>query len=153
MERMHTRKEMTRAVFESTGFIDLDMIGAIEETGMKIEKIRISGGLARLNLISQIKADITGREVEVLSEFETTATGAAMMALYGQGVYASLPEAAENFVKVRMIIRPDRKNHEEYQELYHLYQETYKTLKPLFPKRMALAEKLYSGKKVKVENL
>lgn len=153
LERMHTRKEMTRAVFESTGFIDLDMIGAIEETGMKIEKIRISGGLARLNLISQIKADITGREVEVLSEFETTATGAAMMALYGQGVYASLQEAAEDFVKVRMIIRPDRKNHEEYQELYHLYQETYKTLKPLFPKRMALAEKLYSGKKVKVENL
>lgn len=153
LERMHTRKEMTRAVFESTGFIDLDMIGAIEETDIKIEKIRISGGLARLNLISQIKADITGREIEVLSEFETTATGAAMMALYGQGVYASLQEAAESFVKVRMIIRPDQKNREEYQELYHLYQETYKTLKPLFPKRMALAEKLYSRKKVRVENL
>ncbi len=153
LERMHTRKEMTRAVFESTGFIDLDMIGAIEETGMKIEKIRLSGGLARLNLISQIKADITGREVEVLSEFETTATGAAMMAFYGQGVYTSLQEAAENFVKVRMIIRPDQKNHEEYQKLYHLYQETYKTLKPLFPKRMELTQKLFSKKKVKVENL
>lgn len=153
LERMHTRKEMTRAVFESTGFIDLDMIGAIEETDIKIEKIRISGGLARLNLISQIKADITGREIEVLSEFETTATGAAMMALYGQGVYASLQEAAEGFVKVRMIIRPDQKNHEEYQELYHLYRETYRTLKPLFPKRTALAEKLYSRKKVRVENL
>lgn len=89
----------------------------------------------------------------MLSEFETTATGAAMMALYGQGVYTSLQEAAEDFVKVRMIIRPDRKSHEEYQELYHLYQETYKTLRPLFPQRMALAEKLYSRKKVKVENL
>lgn len=153
LERMHTRKEMTRAVFESTGFIDLDMIGAIEETGMEIKKIRFSGGLARLNLIAQIKADITGKEVEVLSEFETTATGAAMMALYGQGVYDSLQEAAESFVKVRMIIRPDQKNHEKYQDIYHLYQETYKTLKPLFPKRVALTEKLYSQKRVKVENL
>lgn len=153
LERMHTRKEMTRAVFESTGFIDLDMISAIEETGIKIDKIRLSGGLARLNLISQIKADITGREVEVLSEFETTATGAAMMALYGQGVYTSLQEAAEHFVKVRMIIRPDQKNHEKYQDIYHLYQKTYQTLKPLFPKRMALTEKLYSKKKVKIENL
>lgn len=153
LERMHTRKEMTRAVFESTGFIDQDMINAIEETGLKIHRIRLSGGLARLNLISQIKADITGREVEVLSEFETTATGAAMMALYGQGIYGSLQEAAEKFVKVRMIIRPDQKNHEKYLELYQLYKETYGTLKPLFPKRKMLTEKLYGTKRIKVENL
>ncbi len=153
LERMHTRKEMTRAVFESTGFIDLDMISAIEETGLKISKIRLSGGLARLNLISQIKADITGKEVEVLSEFETTATGAAMIALFGQGIYSSLQEAAEKFVKVRMIIRPDQKNHEKYQELYQLYRETYNTLKPLFPKRMSLTEKLYGNRRIKIENL
>ncbi len=153
LERMHTRKEMTRAVFESTGFIDLDMIAAIEETGIRINTIRASGGLARLNLISQIKADITGRQIEILSEFETTATGAAMMAFYGQGVYATLQEAAEKFVKVRMIVCPDQKNHEKYQEIYQLYQETYHTLKPLFRKRMELTEKLYSRKRVKIENL
>ncbi len=153
LERMHTRKEMTRAVFESTGFIDLDMLAAIEETGIQISKIRLSGGLARLNLISQIKADITGREIEVLSEFETTATGAAMMALYGQGVYTSLRDAADRFVKVRMIIRPDRQNYEKYQGLYCLYKETYHTLKSLFPKRIALTEKLYSKKRIRIENL
>lgn len=153
LERMHTRKEMTRAVFESTGFIDLDMIAAIEETGMKVNTIRLSGGLARLNLISQIKADITGREVQVLSEFETTATGAAMIALCGQKVYDSFEEAAEQFVNIRMLIRPDKKNHEKYRELYSLYKETYHTLKPLFPKRMELTEKLYGKKAVKIENL
>lgn len=153
LERMHTRKEMTRAVFESTGFIDLDMMAAIEETGIKINSIRLSGGLARLNLISQIKADITGREVLVLSEFETTATGAAMIALFGQKVYDSLNEAAGYFAKVRMIIRPDDRNHAKYQQLYELYKETYQTLKPLFPKRMELTEKLYRKKQVKIENL
>lgn len=153
LERMHTRKEMTRAVFESTGFIDLDMIAAIEETGMKVNSIRLSGGLARLNLISQMKADITGREVLVLSEFETTATGAAMIALFGQKVYVSLEEAAEQFVKVRMIIRPDNKNYLKYQELYALYKETYQTLRPLFPKRMEITERIYRKKQVKIENL
>lgn len=153
LERMHTRKEMTRAVFESTGFIDLDMIAAIEETGIKINSIRLSGGLARLNLISQIKADITGREVLVLSEFETTATGAAMIALFGQKEYVSLDEAADRFAKVRMIIRPDDRNHAKYKQLYELYKETYQTLKPLFPKRMELTEKLYRKKQVKIENL
>lgn len=153
LERMHTRKEMTRAVFESTGFIDLDMLAAIEETGITVNSIRLSGGLARMNLISQIKADITGRTIQVLSEFETTATGAAMIALYGQGVYSSLQEAAERFVRVRMVICPDRKNHEKYMELYQLYKETYQTLKPLFPKRMRITEQLYRNKRVRIENL
>lgn len=153
LERIHTRKEMTRAVFESTGFIDLDMIAAIEETGIKINSIRLSGGLARINLISQIKADITGKTVEVLSEFETTATGAAMIALYGQKVYTTLSEAAENFVKIRMVICPDIKNHGKYKKLYHLYKETYHTLKPLFPKRIEVMEQLYNNKRIKIENL
>lgn len=153
LERMHTRKEMTRAVLESTGFIDLDMIAAIEEVGLKINTIRLSGGLARLNTVSQIKADITGREVQVLSEFETTATGAAMIALFGQRIFSSLQEAADKFVKVRMVICPDRKNHERYQELYGLYKDTYHTLKPLFAKRMELTERLYSKKRIKIENL
>ena len=153
LERMHTRKEMTRAVFESTGFIDLDMIAAIEESGVKINSIRISGGLARLNLISQIKADVTGCEVQVLSEFETTATGAAMIALYGQRVYKNLEEAAEKFVQIRMVIKPDMRNHEKYKKIYALYKETYQTLRPLFVKRMELAEDLYHHKKVRIENL
>lgn len=153
LERMHTRKEMTRAVFESTGFIDLDMIEAIEEAGVKINAIRLSGGLARINLVSQIKADITGRKVKVLSDFETTAAGAAMIALYGQGIYSSLEEAAEKFVKIRMIICPDEKNHEKYKELYWLYKETYHTLKPLFSKRMDITKRLYNNKRIKIENL
>lgn len=153
LERMHTRKEMTRAVFESTGFIDLDMIGAIEEMGLSIHTIRLSGGLARINLISQIKADITGREVQILSEFETTAAGAAMIALYGQGIYSSLQEAVRRFVQIRMIIKSNQKNHEKYKELYRLYKEAYHTLKPLFPKRMELTERLYGKKRIKIENL
>lgn len=153
LERMHTRKEMTRAVFESAGFIDLDMIAAIEENGMQVTNIRVSGGLARVNLISQIKADITGREVHVLSEFETTATGAAMIALFGQGVYNSIKEASDIFAAVRMIIKPNLKNHEKYLELYKLYKDTYQTLLPLFPKRMEITEKIYRKKQVKIENL
>ena len=76
-----------------------------------------------------------------------------MIALYGQGVYASLEEAAEQFVQVRMFIRPDKKNHKKYLELYDLYKDTYHTLKPLFPKRMELTKKLYGKKGVKIENL
>ena len=153
LERTHTRKEMTRAVFESTGYIDLDMIHSIEQNGVNIEKIRLSGGLARIGAISQIKADITGKEIEVLDEFETTASGAAMIALFGQKKFKNLDEASEAFARVRMVIRPNMKAHEMYLELFELYKETYETLKPLYPKRMHVVSKLIGDKKIKIENL
>ena len=153
LERMHTRKDMTRAVFESTGFIDLDMLEAIRETGIEVQTVRLSGGLARINLISQIKADILGKDVMVLSEFETTATGAAMLVLLGQGVYQTMREAAEKFAVVRMIIKPDLENHRKYEYMYELYKDTYQALKGLFDKRMQILEQLRSDREVQIENL
>ena len=76
-----------------------------------------------------------------------------MMAFYGQGVYDSLQDAAKRFVKIRMTIRPDDENHKKYKKLYGLYKETYRTLRPLFPKRLELTEKLYGGRRIRIENL
>lgn len=153
LERTHTRKEMARAVFESTGYIDLDMISSIEKNGGVVNKIRVSGGLARVALVSQIKADVTGKDIEVLDEFETTASGAAMIALFGQKVFSSIEEAADRFTRVRMIIKPDLKKHNKYLKLYELYKETYNTLKPLFVKRNLIINKVIDDKKIKIENL
>ena len=153
LERMHTRKDMTRAVFESTGFIDRDMIQAIGETGVEIQSVRLSGGLARLNLVSQIKADILGKDVMVLAEFETTASGAAMMVLLGQREYENLKLVAEHFAKVRMIIRPDEENHKKYEYMYELYRDTYASLKEMFVRRTATLEKIRSEREVRIENL
>lgn len=153
LERMHTRKDMTRAVFESTGFIDMDIIEAIRETGIDIQSVRLSGGLARINLISQIKADILGRDVMVLSEFETTASGAAMMVLLGQGVYTDMRQIAVHFAKIRMIVKPDIENHKKYLCMYELYKETYATLKELFVRRNQILEQIRSNREVQIENL
>ena len=153
IERMHTRKDMTRAVFESTGFIDMDMIAAIEQTGINIKSVRLSGGLARVNLISQIKADILGRDVLVLSEFETTSTGAAMMVMMGKGYFKDLREAADKFVAVRMIIKPNMSNHQKYMYMYELYKDTYSTVKGLYKRRKQLIKKMVDDREVRIENL
>lgn len=153
LERMHTRKDMTRAVFESAGFIDLDMKAAIEETGIKIKQVRLSGGLARLNLISQLKADILGLDTLVLSEFETTSTGAAMLAFIGLGVFSGVKEAAKSFVKVRMIIKPDMENHAKYLHIYRLFKSTYEVLRPQYKKRLQMLEEIRTDREVCIENL
>ena len=154
LERMHTRKDMTRAVFESAGFVDRTIADAILEAGdVPVDSVRISGGLARVNLVSQIKADIIGKDVMVLSEFETTSSGAAMMVLHSQGEYADLEAAAENFAMVRMIIKPNAENHKKYNYMYELFKETYKTVEPLYKKRMELIEYMRSDREIQIENL
>lgn len=153
LERMHTRKDMTRAVFESTGFIDLDIIEATRETGVEVQSTRLSGGLARLNLVSQIKADVLGKDVLVLSEFETTASGAAMLALIGQGIYENVKNAAERFVRIRMIIKPNQENHKKYIRMYELYKDTYQTVKELYVRRIRALEQIRDDREIQIENL
>ncbi|GJM70154.1 hypothetical protein HMSSN036_23700 [Paenibacillus macerans] len=129
IERTHTRKDMARAVLESAGFTIRMLIDVIEEFDLSIDRIRLSGGLARINLVSQIKADITGKEIAVVDEFETTALGAAILAGVGVGTYSSIYEGASQSVNERLIVIPNRKNHEIYSEMYGLFNETYNSLK------------------------
>lgn len=152
LERMHTRKDMTRAVFEATAFIDRTMMEAIGETTADVTSVRLSGGLARVNLISQIKADVLGKEVIVLSEFETTASGAAMMVLNGQeGI--SFADLSKKFSKSRMTVHPDMENHEKYNIVYQLFKETYQQLVPMFDRRIELLGAIRSSKETQIENL
>jgi sugar (pentulose or hexulose) kinase len=149
---MHTRKDMTRAVFEAAAFIDRTMMEAIGETSAKVSTIRLSGGLARVNLISQIKADVTGKEIIVLSEFETTASGAAMIVYNGQeGMGFS--QLAADFSKSRMTIHPDMENHKKYSVIYQLFKETYKQLIPMFDRRVELLGTIRDSRETQIENL
>ncbi len=149
---MHTRKDMTRAVFEATAFIDRSMMEAIGETSAGVTTVRLSGGLSRVNLISQIKADVIGKEVLILSEFETTASGAAMIVLNGQKG-SSFSELAERFSRIRMTVHPDMENHKKYNVIYKLFRETYNTLVPMFDRRIDLLSNIKDLKETQIENL
>lgn len=153
LERYHTRKDMTRAVFESTGFIDMDFINEIEKTGIEIKNIRSSGGLARFNFISQIKSDITGKEVYVLSDFETTAAGAAMLVFEAVNVFSDMYQAAQVFADIRMIIRPNYKNHMKYQKIYRLFKQIYGETKGLYQERHNLFYDIYKTRDCTIENI
>ncbi len=89
----------------------------------------------------------------MLSEFETTASGAAMIVLLSQGVYPDMKRTAEQFAKIRMIIKPDLENHRKYNYMYELYRDTYVTLKDLFQRRKDILQKIRTDREVQIENL
>ncbi|MBB6632579.1 xylulokinase [Cohnella thailandensis] len=153
IERTHMRRDMARAVFDSTGYVIRQIIEVMQEFDMSVKRIRLSGGLARVNLISQIKADVTNMEVIVVDEFETTALGAAILVGFGTKQYSSIFDGAAACVRERMIIMPNYKNQQIYNEMFELFKESYLSLKSLFNKRITTVKRIYSERQEKIENL
>jgi len=152
LERYHTRKDLTRAVFESVSYSIYQLMEAIESQGVNINSIRFSGGLARIKLIAQLKADILGKKVQIVDEFETTSLGAFILTGLSVDLFSSLTETTK-IVNIREVILPNTNNMEVYNKFYSMYKEIYENLKPLFIKRQKLVEEVYFEKIERIENL
>jgi len=91
------------------------------------------GGGAKGALWRQIKADVTGLPVRVPVSTETTATGAAILAAVGAGLYANVANAVEAFAAYQADEhQPDPERRQIYDDAYTRYREVYFALKPVF---------------------
>lgn len=130
----HTRDHFTRAVLEGSAYAVRDITDQMGAMGLELKELRAMGGGARSRLWNQIKADVTGLPVAVPQITETTALGAALLALVGSGAYATLTEASERIVRIVARYEPQPPAQAVYSELYQLYRQTYFALLPVFEK-------------------
>lgn len=79
---------LARAVLEGVAQRCVDVVHGV---GLNEAPLRVDGGLARSELLLQLIADLSGREILQTSETETTAFGAAFLAGLASGVF---PDAA-----------------------------------------------------------
>jgi xylulokinase len=128
----HTRGHFVRALLEGSAYAVRDITTQMRSAGIELGELRVMGGGAKSRLWNQIKADVTGLQVKVPEITETTALGAAFLALVGIGAYATLSEASEHLVKIRECIDPDPRTQSTYMESYERYRQTYFALLPIF---------------------
>jgi len=140
LERQHRRGDFARAVLESAAFSLEHILQTVREHHIRPERLRVSGGLARLRLMGLIKADVTGLPTEVLEEFETASLGAFLIAGTGVGLFRNLVDAS-GLVSVREVILPNRERHQVYQDWLGLYLRLYERSRALFAERHDLFEK------------
>jgi xylulokinase len=117
----HGRPEMMRAVVESTGFAVRAAIAAMEENGCQLNDLRVTGGLARLPLWCQARADITGKRVLLPEQEDSDLVGNACVGFYGLDEFDTPAEAAESLVRFQRTFTPDPAAHEVYNELFGLF--------------------------------
>jgi xylulokinase len=152
VERAHKRSDFARAIFESAGFSLLWLLQEIEASDVEISKIKASGGVTQIPFISQLKADILGKEIHVVDVFESTSLGAFFYAK-AQHDSSQMLDLVRSCVNVREIIKPQMSRHEKYKKLFAFYQNLYRTLKPFALERKSLLKEMGFDKLESIENL
>ena len=126
-------EEIYRALMESLAFGTRTIIENFERHGIRIDRIVACGGLPEKNeLLMQIFADVTGRQIGIAGSAQTTALGSAMFAAVAAGPanggYASLAEAAKKMARLKSrSFRPIAADRRVYDTLYSYYAQLYET--------------------------
>jgi xylulokinase len=110
----HLKSHFARAVLEGIAFSIRRSFDSVEEAGVAIKEVRVSGGGSKSDFWTQIRADVTGRRFVKMEELETGCLGAAMLAGIGTGVYADIRDATRRTVRQAKVFVPDATKHQAY---------------------------------------
>ena len=129
----HTYAQMLRSIYEGVGYNFRWILENIQHLyGFSPDPLRVIGGGAKGLPWVQIMADITGRSMECVEEpQQTTALGAAYIAMVGLGILKSVEEV-KRIVPVTALIKPNWENRATYNELYDIFKKIYPSLKGIY---------------------
>lgn len=128
----HTRADLIRSVLEGVCYSQKDCLDIIEEMGVHVQSVRLSGGGAKSPFWRQMFADVFAKPVVTLETQEGSAYGAALLAMVGTGAFNSVPEACR--ATVRETERLESRSYEAqfYARSHQVYKALYPTLKPIY---------------------
>ncbi len=116
----HGRDEMLRAVYEG---VATALAGGVDDFGVELAELRVSGGGARSELWPRTFADLLDRPVRVPAVAETGALGAALCAGVAAGAYDDVDAAVGSAVTVDRRHEPDPARVERYRTLWRAFRE------------------------------
>ncbi|MFL6386998.1 MAG: glycerol kinase GlpK [Terriglobales bacterium] len=93
LTRYANKGHLARAALEAVAFQTREVVEAMEQdSGIRLEELRVDGGMVGNDLLMQFQADILDRPVVLPSTKETTSLGAAYAAGLAVGFFSSVDE-------------------------------------------------------------
>ena len=89
--------EIVAATLKSIAFQTADLLTAIRKDRIPLSRMRVDGGMVKNSWFCQFLSDITALTVDRPTSVETTAAGAAILALLGIAQIGDLTEAAQKW--------------------------------------------------------
>jgi len=100
LTRYVTAGHIARATLEATAFQSREVADAMEaDSGVKLESLKVDGGMVANDLLMQFQADILGVPVIRPQVAETTALGAAYAAGLATGFWNEVEDLRENWAE------------------------------------------------------
>jgi xylulokinase len=128
----HKRSDLIRSLLEGVSYSQKDCLDIIEQIGVSLDSVRASGGGASSPFWRQMLADVFAKRVVTLQTQEGSAYGAALMALVGTGVYASVPEVSRAAIREVDSVSPHPERVRIYASGHSVYQSLYPALKAFY---------------------
>ncbi len=133
IKALHSEAHFVRAILEGVAYELLQILELIENTARRrLEPLVVTGGSARVDLWSEIKADIWGRSVLVPQNVHSAALGAAMLAAVAANQYSSCEDASIGMLGPARRFTADADRSSQYQEFYAHFCELYPALRQWF---------------------
>jgi len=133
---VHTRAHIYKAILEGLTYsLKQGTLRTQKRTGVKVKKLRVSGGGSQSEHAMQMTADIFNLKVEKPHTYETSALGAAINCVVGLKLYPDFETAIKNMCHIEKEYLPDPDHAAVYHELYKkVYRKMYRRLKPIYHK-------------------
>ena len=128
----HGKAACARALLEGCAFAMRDVVDRFAELDIPTGRIRLSGGGGKSRVWSQIRADVSGRPVEVAKVTDASPLGAAILAATAIGLTTSSTEAAAALIGPVETIEPDAATTAIYDRSYGRYRTLFDALTPLY---------------------
>lgn len=131
---VHTRAHIYKAILEGLTYsLKQGTLRTQKRTGIKVRKLRVSGGGSQSEHAMQMTADIFNLKVEKPHTYETSALGAAINCVVGLKLYPDFETAIENMCHIEKEYTPNPYNAAVYHQLYKkVYRKMYRRLKPIY---------------------
>jgi len=124
-----TKYHIYKAIFEGIA-CELSINAAVlEEITGAFDRIKIYGGNAKSEFTVQLRADITGKQIQMLHNSEAVCQGAAMLAGMAAGIYKHAEDAVRQFVKIKDTFDPNAETSAMYAKQIKQYRLIYPSLK------------------------
>ena len=127
-----TRADMLQAVLEGVAFAVRDCFEVAKALDIPIASSRLCGGGAKSPLWRKIVANVLNIRLEIPQAEEGPGFGGAMLAMVGDGVYASVEACADALVHTAKVVEPDPAIAARYEAQYQKYRRIYPALKETF---------------------
>ena len=124
------KSHLAYATLEGVCFSLLDIAKSLDMP--KPDRLICGGGSAVDPLMNALRAELFGCDVLCVTENDTSALGAVMLAMVGDGVYADVPSAIANCVRYHAPIKPCGSYQAQLLHRFEIYRKLYRDLKETF---------------------